>query len=199
MVELKEVWAASIFHSMLAETSAIFIPTFMFIIYADHRMVFDLGYEDSFTPVNNSVLMLQMMLELFAELSVDSICTYVELKNDIDVLGAIGKIDHPVFLVGWAGVMLLSSAFALNAFKTVPNFVFCSSTDPCSCNPNAFPLYQPVCEAIKSGGNVTDVSVLEASDAGSMSSIANMSTVIIGALVVFVMVSSSWWRSSAPP
>ncbi|GMI56441.1 hypothetical protein ScalyP_jg84, partial [Parmales sp. scaly parma] len=50
MAELKEVWAASIFHSMLAETSAIFISTLMFILYADHRMVFDLGYEDSFTP-----------------------------------------------------------------------------------------------------------------------------------------------------
>jgi len=81
MAELKEVWAASILNSMVAETSAIFLSTLMFILYADHRMVFDLGYDDSFTPVSGSVLLLQMMLELFAELSVDSICTYVEVSE----------------------------------------------------------------------------------------------------------------------
>ena len=81
MAELKEVGAASILNSMVAETSAIFLSTLMFILYADHRTVFDLGYDHSFTPVSGSVLLLQMMLELFAELSVDSICTYVEVSE----------------------------------------------------------------------------------------------------------------------
>ena len=127
--------------------------------------------------------------QLFSELCVDSICTYVEMKNDIDVLGAIGKVDHPIFLISWASTLLFSSAFALNAFKTVPNFVFCSSHNPCDCNPNAFRLYQPMCEAIVSGSNFTQVSDSSSTNLGELVVVGgNMTTVIIGALVVFVMV-----------
>jgi len=64
MATLKEVWAAAILHSMIAETSAIFISTLLFVLYADHRMIFDLGYKDDFSPVDNSVMFLQMLLEV---------------------------------------------------------------------------------------------------------------------------------------
>jgi len=186
----KDVWAAAIFYSMIAETSAIFISTLMFILYADSRMIFDLGYDDSFTPVDSSVLILQTILELFSELAVDSICTYVELKNDINVLGAINKIHSSMLILGWSGATLFSSFYALNAFKTVPNFVYCSSRDPCDCNAHAFRLYQPICDAVRSN-NITSSLIPDTKSEGSrgsFASIANMTTVIIGALVVLVMV-----------
>ena len=80
LTKMRQTWACAVFHSMLAETSSILLSTIMVILYADHRLVFNLGYNDAFTPVNSGSLILQMLLELLNELSVDAICTYVELR-----------------------------------------------------------------------------------------------------------------------
>jgi len=136
-----------------------------------------------------------MLLELLNEFSVDSVCTYVELKNDIDVFECINEIDHPLAFVGWVNILAFSVFFSLNAFKTVPNFVFCSSTDPCSCSKIAFPLYTELCESASknhtsSSAESDQQKLLEDTTLvkSSLGSIANISTVLIGALVVLVMV-----------
>jgi len=124
---------------------------------------------------------------------VDAICTYVELQEGIDVLSIIGKIDHPIVLVGWSNVLIFAAFFSLNSFKTIPNFVFCDSKEICSCNLNAYELYQDVCDAVANGTDISNSTALALDPEGNLASsslgeIADMTTLVIAVLVMLCMV-----------
>jgi len=198
--QLKKVWATAVFHSMFAETSSIILSSIMYILYASHRMTFNLGYINETDAVDSGSLIIQMLLELLNELCVDSICTYVELHEGIDVLSIIGKVDHPIVLIGWSNVLVFSAFFALNSFKTIPNMVFCDTNEICTCSSSAYPLYENICKEAKelqakmdAGADMSNATVSQTADkvalaTSSLGEIANMTTVVIGVLVVVVMV-----------
>jgi len=203
--QMRKTWACAVFHSMIAETSCIILSTIMYIIYADHRAVFNLGYTNAFEPINSGVLVLQMLLELLNELSVDAICTFVELKSKIDVLEIIREIDHPIVILSWGNTLCFCAFFALNTFKTVPNFAFCDSKDPCSCSKAAFPLYEEICSYAGNMTETQDVSLDvvqlrgEMASSSTFGSVENMTEVLVAIVatiicVVLFCLRTSWTR-----
>ena len=105
------------------------------------------------------------------------------------------EIDHSIVILTWGHSLVFACFAVLWVFKATPNILFCSSADdPCTCSKTVYPLFTETCDYAATLTNTTvdtdmGTNSMEASNlvSTSLGEIANMDTIIVGALVVLAM------------
>ena len=149
----RRVWAASISVVMVYEFSAIIVSRIAYIAIRPHRFVYNLGYgfdEKASGMQNVSVVVINMVIELLFEGCIDAMALHIERGRGINFneFWNMWRIN-PIAFIGMHMCQTSVSLFmAIWAFASVPSPLYCTSTDPCSCQGAGFGIYEPFCQAI---------------------------------------------------
>ena len=202
---------AAINNSMLIELNAIFLARFMFVILEQDKYVVDLGYSVNGNEAAAGVLLVNLFLEVFGECAVDYVALWSEAQEGIPVHQYFEYLNKWSMVGFHAANTCATLGWAVWTFATVPTAMLCdSATDPCSCLPGAFPMYEPLCDA-QNATNYTTTAIetpvddcrgvlvmLGFADCGNDGESGDIIFVIISVVVIIAMVAvfaaSSAWR-----
>ena len=155
--KLNELWATSIFYSMVSETSAIFISCGLcgLLSMGPNRLAFNLGYEYFDGGASLLIFVYSASCNFFSTFLV----LVIKLRTAIDVLSTLDTFDHWICAFMFFGTALSAAALSLLSLKAIPSMVSCDSAlDPCTCD-YSLSKVDGFCDFldISDGGNTTEL------------------------------------------
>jgi hypothetical protein len=123
---------------------SILASAIIYVMFSEHRMVFNFGYPNCCEDIDNGELFLNKMYEFVCEIMVGSITILWLMRHKLN-FEMLMVTDHFSLFLGHLFATVTGTLTAMITFRTVPNGLYCSSNAPCDCPAYFFPLYHEYC------------------------------------------------------
>ena len=133
------VWVSDTSTTCISELVGIISAPMFSIMLQPHALALNLGYSP-YESISSMTLFIHLLLQLFAELSVDNISSWIKTENGIDVFEFYSRISSGATLAAHTSFTLAAWMIVLYAFVRHPTFATCDSYSVCNCvyNSNTF-------------------------------------------------------------
>ena len=170
----------------------------MIYIYRDagREYIFDFGYSntrvsetcETSSAVDEKMLIISMLMQIVMEFAVIFVSLIVQVLTEMPVLSFFSLLSNPVMITSHVLGFICSITWALYSFKTLPNYLVCSSNDPCMCG---FPLYNSVCS------NPDDVDTHDEIATNQQSHELALVASVLALVVTLLLIGIVFWKIQA--
>ena len=137
--ENRRIYSAQAALTMYHELVAIIVSRVAFLLFHGNRFVINLGYNfaegDVAAPMAIMTIVVSLFIELCFEVGVDAMSLHLEYQHGVDIetfwtMLLMSPVWIPLLMLTQS---LIATTIVIWTFASVPNALFCLSSNPCSC------------------------------------------------------------------